>query len=169
MPCATCPFRDKNWQEDRYPADHHEALWSGSWDPQRPASAMRNGALNVCHTSGRTSCAGAMALHHRELLRYLDNGPSRSLLTRLGVERVAARLLNENPDLLPASKRPDPVRVGPWTVTPAPKRVPLRLLRELDRVELLRAVHPRTTDQAVGSHCSPRLSRTEVNRWTVDE
>src|SRR5690349_13844742 len=84
-PCSTCPWRVAN--HGGYPAGHHEAIFEGWSD----APGLRDGGCNTCHSNGEAPCAGSVVLQQRELLRFVERG--RCALSRVGLERVAARLL----------------------------------------------------------------------------
>jgi hypothetical protein len=183
-PCETCPFRESNLgrvtgQGERwdtyFTAETQTAVWVGTWDPDDPSSALGNGGLNHCHVTHAHACAGALAMHHRELLRFIDGGTS--ALTERGLERVALRLCDEHSDRLPWPKGPatstgsvvtlpDKTRELAARMTAAARGpAALRRLRELDRDELLDVLHPGVRDPGIRSPCVAPPTPQEVEDW----
>lgn len=164
-PCATCPFRTANrnlvtglgdkW-DTYFTEETHRAVWEGTWDAEHPASALSNGGLNHCHQTHAHACAGTLVLQQRELLRAVTG--QRTALTKRGVERVAARIVNRDQSVLPA-----------WIRRPYERAtVPLRALREVATGDLLALMHPALRDDAIGSHFHALPSRAEREAWNPE-
>jgi hypothetical protein len=157
--CATCPFRIANQREGGrtfYPPLYMDGIWAG-WDTERAELAIRNGALNHCHSTPTHPCAGAVALQDREVLRFVERRPRATgdyALTRMGLEKAAARLLRI------------PVRnVSGIAVETFRKRVSIATLRRAGRRRVLAAAHPAVSDPQIGHHRVRAPSRAEQRAW----
>lgn len=155
-PCRTCPWRIENWNRDDlglpavfYTAERRAVMWAEH--PERPSHvSVRGGSVMLCHRHAPESicgvkdcasmrpCAGAVALTHRELLRWrevdadylLYAATARPGVKPLTATGIAVALLRLGID----PERPDDVT---------------RFVR-LSRQELLALLHPWTLRPELG-------------------
>lgn len=143
-PCVTCPHRVANFNgttghgerwDVAFRTETRDKFWTGELNPEHPENALRHGGVNRCHQTQTHPCAGAVVLQQRELLRLHDHGyqaqPGRYALSREGIRRIAARLLN-------GGERCDPRKVPVWR------------LRIMKRRDVLKLAHPAIADAAIG-------------------